>query len=396
MTPEAIKRAHAARINAVNELRALDESAEGREFSAEEAQTESRLHDDISKFDNLISDGLDAVAKGQALSEAVAGLEARSGSKPQAERADQVELRQLRAFVAGEEASAHFGPETRAALQTDNTGGHTVDETMYSQIIKPALERSSAVARNAKVINTAQGEQINMPKRLTIPTAAFVAEGAQYSKSDGTFGTLALNAYKYGFISQVSNELVQDSAFNIEAEVAEMGAEAIATAIGDVFLNGDGTNKPEGALAHDVTGTFAATDAITGDELIDVVHSLTAPYRPGARFIVADSTIAMVRKLKDTDGQYLWQPSMQAGEPDRLLGYPIESEYGMPAAEAGNKSVIFGDLSRGMIVRFARGVEVVRSDEYAYDTDMLSWRWTVRCDSGIVDATAFVVWAQAS
>lgn len=395
MNTESIKRAHAARINAANELRDLDTAAAGREFTAEEVVVEERLHADISRLDAVIADGLDANAKASALADAVAGLEDRSGDVAVV-NARQEELRALEAFVDGDVKSATFMPaEARAALETGNTGANIVPETMYNEIIKATIERSSVVARLAKVINTAGGAQINVPKRLTIPTAALVSEGGTYSKSDGTFGTVALNAYKYGFISQASYELVQDSAFNVAAEISEMGGEAIAAALGTAFLSGDGSAKPEGILNQAATDTFAGTAAITADEVFDVVHSLAQPYRQNAGFIVADSTVKMLRTLKSTDDQYLWQPGMSAGNPDTLLGYPVYAEFGMPAATTGLKSMVFGDLGRAMIVRFSQGVSVVRSDEYAFDTDLISWKWSVRADSKIVDETAAVVWAQA-
>ena len=395
MNAEAIKRAHAARINVANELRNLDIAAAGREFTAEETQTEERMHGEITRLDSVIAGGLDANSKAAALADAVAGLEDRSGDVAVV-NARQEELRSLEAFLTGDAKSASFMPaEVRSALQTDNTGGNTVPDTMYNEIIKAAIERSSVVARLAKVINTAGGGTINIPKRVNVPTAALVAEGGTYGKSDGTFGTAALGAHKYGFISQASTELVQDSAFNVAAEISEMGGDAIATALGAVFLAGDGSAKPEGILNHAVTGSFAAAAAITADEIFDVVHSLTTPYRQNAGFVVNDSTVKMLRKLKDTTDQYIWQPGLVAGAPDRLLGYPVYAEFGMPAATTGLKSMIFGDIGRAMMVRFAQGVQVVRSDEYAFDTDLISWKWSVRADSKIIDDTAVVVWAQA-
>lgn len=395
MNTESIKRAHAARIAVATELRDLDTAAAGREFTAEEVQSEERMHGEITRLDTVIADGLDANSKASALADAVAQLEDRSGDVAVVNaRGD--ELRALEAFVDGDAKAATFMPaEARAALDTGNTGANIVPETMYSEIIKAAIERSSVVARLAKVVNTAGGAQINVPKRLTIPTAALVAEGGTYSKSDGTYGTVALNAYKYGFISQTSIELVQDSAFNVAAEISEMGGEALAAALGSAFLSGDGSGKPEGILNHAVTDSFAGASAITADEIFDVVHSLTQPYRQNAAFVVNDSTVKMLRKLKDTTDQYLWQPGMSAGAPDTLLGYPVFAEYGMPEATTGLKSVVFGDIGRAMLVRFAQGVTVVRSDEFAFDTDLISWKWSVRADSVIVDDTAVVVWDQA-
>jgi HK97 family phage major capsid protein len=395
MTPEAIKRAHAARLTVANELRSLDVAAADREFTAEETQNETRMHDEIGRLDAVIAGGLDALAKSNALADAVAGLEDRSGEAPVGESAAVLEMRALEAFVSGESKEMHFAPETRAAIQNSNTGSNIVPVTLYNEIIKTAIERSSAVAALAKVINTASGEQINVPTRAGIPTAALVAEGGTYTKSDGTYGTLALNAYKYGFISQVSQELVNDAAFNVAAEVAEMGGDAIAAALGTAFLTGDGSAKPEGALQKAISGTFASATLITGDEILDVVHSLKQPYRNGSVFVVADSTVKLLRKLKGSDGQYIWQDSLVAGAPSNLAGYPVYTEFGMPAAATGLKSVLFGNLGRGMIVRFSQGVSVVRSDEYGFDSDLVSWKWSVRADSGITDGNAFVTYKQA-
>lgn len=120
----------------------------------------------------------------------------------------------------------------------------------------------------------------------------------------------------------------------------------MAAAEEEAFITGDGTGKPTGLLTSGETGvTTASASAITADEIIDLYHSLRTPYRKKAVFLANDSTVKAIRKLKDGNGQYLWQPGLQAGQPDTILNRPIHTSIYAPEIESGNSIMLFGDLS---------------------------------------------------
>ena len=171
-------------------------------------------------------------------------------------------------------------------------------------------------------------------------------EGSEYTESDDEFGTVSLGAHKLSTIIKVSEELLNDSAFNLETYISSEFARRMGAAEELAFINGNGTGKPTGVLnTAEVGVTSAASNAITTDEIIDLYHSLRTPYRKNAVFISSDSTIKAIRKLKDSNGQYLWQPGLQAGQPDTILNRPIHTSAYMPEIESGNKILLFGDLS---------------------------------------------------
>jgi HK97 family phage major capsid protein len=395
MTPDHVKRAYAARMRAVEELRALDAAAEGREFTAEEAAKEAAINDEIRRLDAVISDGLDSLAKAEQLAAAVAKFGA-GDVRPERRSAEREELR---SFVQGKQSSVVFMPATyeeRAAMNkgTPAEGGYLVPVTMYDQIVKALRDLSVVLEAGANVLSTASGEDITVPRSDAFPSAAIVSEGAAYGTSDSTFGQVTLRAYKYGFISTASEELLNDSAFDVEAYVAEVGGEALAHAMGGHFVVGTGTGQPQGVL-HSTAGvttghTLATAGVITADQIIDIYHSVPRPYRASASWLMSDELVKAVRKLKTVDNQYLWQPGMAAGTPDTLLGRPVLTDPAVPAFSNTAGLILggFGDWRRAYTVRIAGGVRIDRSTEYAFANGQVAWRFSVRADGRIVDTNA--------
>lgn len=407
MTPEIVKRAFEARQKAVNEIRSLAEGAADREFTAEETQTETRAHEEIVRLDAVIKDGLDSMANGDKLAEAVHALEARSGT-PAVETAEEslveAEQRALRAFIAGDEKALEFHAPTaeqRAVMAKGaaGTGGNLVPTTMYDSIVKSLRDLSSVMQAGATVVNTAGGEDIAVPTSNAFPSAAIVAENGAFGASDSTFGQVLLKAFKYGFISQASVELLADSAFSAEAYVAQVGAEALSHGINTDFIVGAGsTSAPQGILGtNSATAghTLAVKGVITFDDVMDWYHSVQRQYRQNGAWIVDDSFVLAVRKLKDTTNQYLWQPGVSAGAPDTILGRPVLTDVAVPdfGATTVAKMGAFGDFKRGYLVRLAGGVRVERSTEYAFANDLVSWKFALRADGRIVDTNAIKILA---
>ena len=243
--------------------------------------------------------------------------------------------------------SKSISHEVFNALQvgTDSEGGYLAPDE-YQRTLIQALEEQNIFRKLAHVISTGSGER-KIPIVASKGTAAWIDEEAQYPESDDAFGMVSIGAYKLATMIKVSEELLNDSVFDVPAYIAKEFARRIGAAEEEAFFTGDGKGKPTGILAAtgaEVGVTAAAANAITMDEVMDLFYSLRAPYRRNAVFIMNDSSVKALRKLKTQNGDYIWQPSVQVGEPDKLLGRPIYTSSYMPALEAGAKGVLFGDL----------------------------------------------------
>ena len=233
------------------------------------------------------------------------------------------------------------------ALQVgvDSEGGYLAPDE-YQHTLIQALEEQNIFRKLAHVISTGSGER-KIPVVASKGSAAWIDEEAQYPESDDSFGMVSIGAYKLATMIKVSEELLNDSVFDVPAYIAKEFARRIGAAEEEAFFTGDGKGKPTGILAAsgaEVGVTAAAANAITMDEVMDLFYSLRAPYRRNAVFIMNDSSVKALRKLKTQNGDYIWQPSVQVGEPDKLLGRPIYTSSYMPALEAGAKGILFGDL----------------------------------------------------
>lgn len=241
--------------------------------------------------------------------------------------------------------SALFADEVRALqVGTDSEGGYLVPDEFERTLIQ-ALQDQNVMRGMATVITTGSGDRL-IPVVASHGSASWIAEEGAFTDSDEAFSRVTLGAYKVGTLIKVSEELLQDSAFNLEQYIVSEFARRIGRAEEAAFVNGDGSGKPTGLIGSAGVGvTAASTSAITADELIDLYHSLGRPYRQRATFLLADSTAKVIRKLKDNDGQYIWQPGLQAGQPDRLLNRPVAISDDVPTIAASAKVIAFGDFS---------------------------------------------------
>ncbi|SFA71476.1 phage major capsid protein [Selenomonas ruminantium] len=224
----------------------------------------------------------------------------------------------------------------------DADGGYLVPEEMDSRLIDVLTEEN--IMRNLGTKITTSGERkINIA--ATKPAASWIEEGGTLSFGDASFDQIIMDAYKLHVAIKVTEELLYDNAFNLESYIIQQFGKAISNAEEDAFLNGDGNHKPTGLLTSAATGVTTSGASITADELISLVYSLKRPYRKNAAFIINDQTLSVIRKLKDANQAYIWQPSYQAGEPDRLLGYALHTSPYMPTVAAGKSVIAFGDYS---------------------------------------------------
>ena len=228
----------------------------------------------------------------------------------------------------------------------DEHGGYLVPDE-YQRTLIEALQEQNIFRQLAHVISTSSGDR-KIPVAVSKGTAAWIDENAAYPESDDSFGQISISAYKLATMIKVSDELLHDSVFDVPSYIAREFARRIGAAEEEAFFVGDGVGKPTGILSATggaETGINAASaTAITFDEVMDLYYSLRSPYRKSSVFIMNDSTVKALRKLKNGNGDYIWQPSVTAGTPDTILNRPVYTSSFVPTLAAGAKPILFGDL----------------------------------------------------
>ena len=220
----------------------------------------------------------------------------------------------------------------------DADGGYLVPEEYDNRLID-VLDEENIMRKLGHRITTSGEHKINIA--ATKPAAAWIEEGGALQFGDATFDQILLDAHKLHVAIKVTEELLYDNAFGLENYIITQFGKALANAEEDAFLNGTGNGQPLGLFAENGGGQIAKSVANpTGDDVINLVYALKRPYRKNAAFIMNDQAVAMIRTFKDNNGAYMWQPSVQAGEPDKLLGYPVYTSPFCPV-----NLMAFGDYS---------------------------------------------------
>jgi len=279
------------------------------------------------------------------------------------------------------------GYEVLNALQvgTDSEGGYLVPDEFERTLVE-ALEEENIFRGMAKIIQTASGDR-KIPVVASKGTASWVDEEGAIPESDDAFGQVSIGAYKLATMIKVSEELLNDSVFNLESYIAREFARRIGAKEEESFFIGDGTGKPTGIF--NATGgaelgvTAASATAITVDEIMDLFYSLKSPYRKNAVFVMNDSTVKAIRKLKDGNGQYLWQPSLTAGQPDTILNRPVKTSAYVPAIAAGAKVIAFGDFGYYWVAD-RQGRSFQRLNELFAATGQVGFKATQRVDGKLI------------
>ncbi len=224
----------------------------------------------------------------------------------------------------------------------DTNGGYLVPEE-YDRRLIDVLNEENIMRGLATTITTSGEHKINLA--ATKPAASWIEEGGALTFGDATFDQILMDAYKLHVAIKITEELLYDNAFGLESYIIDQFGKAIGNAEEDAFLNGDGKHKPTGLFTSAKVGVTTSTANISADDMINLVYSLKRPYRKNASFITNDQTLSTLRKLKDNNNAYIWQPSYQAGEPDRLLGYTLHTSAYVPTIAAGKPVIAFGDYS---------------------------------------------------
>ena len=286
-------------------------------------------------------------------------------------------------------------PVIRNVLEegTDGNGGYLVPTEFEHTLVRALDENNIMRTIGCKVI-TSQNER-KIPVANGHTQATWTAENGAYTESNPTFSQTSIDAFKLTDLIKVSDELLADSFFDIEGYISEEFGRAFGEAEEDAFINGaiqsgaTAIDRPTGLfIAANAGGapsglTAASATAVTADELVSLVYSLKAPYRSKAKFLMNDATVAAIRKLKDNNGAYMWQPSLTAGEPDRLLGFPLFTSPKVPTMASGARAIAFGDFSCYWIADRA-GRTIKRLNELYATNGQVGFTCTERVDGKLI------------
>ncbi len=278
-----------------------------------------------------------------------------------------------------------FGVHNALQVGTDSEGGVLAPDEFERTLIE-SLEEENIFRQIANIMNTSSGDK-KIPIVASKGTASWVEEEGNAPESDDSFGLISIGAYKLVTMLKVSEELLNDSVFNLEKYIAKEFARRIGAKEEEAFVIGDGVGKPTGIL--NATGgaqlgvTAAGSTAITADEVIDLYYSLKSPYRKNAVFIMNDATVKAIRKLKNGSGDYLWQPSITANTPDTILNKPIKTSAYVPILSAGAKPIAFGDFSYYWIAD-RQGRSFQRLNELFAATGQVGFKAMQRVDGKLI------------
>lgn len=398
-----VERLRERRARVWEEAKALADGAadENRSFSAEEQGKWDAMNEDLDNLDTRITSALTQEKRAKDTDDLFNDV--RGGKPepkgPEGQRTEEGNA-ELRSFLLGNKGRTFdvmpkgiVNYRTLSKLSA-GAGANTVPTSFYDRLMVHLIEVSAIMQAGATVLNTNSGETIQVPKTTSHSSAAIVTEGSAISASDPAFGQISLGAFKYGTLIQVSRELLEDTGVDLEGYLSMQAGRALGNAFGAHAVTGAGSTTPRGVVTDATLGVTGATGVVgvaNADNLIDLFYSVIAPYRASAstKWIMRDSTVATVRKLKDTTGQYIWQPGLTAGAPDTILGKQVLTDPNVAATALGAKSILFGDFSQ-FFVRLAGGVRFERSDDYAFNTDLVTFRALLRADSALVDLTGAV------
>ena len=417
----------------------LEASRANRNFNEDEQRRVDGLHAALDGQDKRLRDVLDAEKRTAETNAAFAALETRPADTSIPRQFDGFES-EARSFVTDGHIDITTGkrkelyvPSTNSRIMqklstgrplsptevrvlTDgyvgnvpNTSGGIVPIDFYDQLLSYLIEVSGVMQTGPTVLNTVGGEPIQMPivnMHTGLSSASQVtvsaAQGGVLPSADPVFAQKTLTANKFGIMIQVSRELIDDSGVNLLGYLAMSAGRALGNFLGNELVNG-GSGISNNILSAPVaiTGPASASGAPnsaygvveggpTYANLVDMEYSVIAPYRQSRScyWLAADKTLGVLRKLTDTVGRPIWEPSTVLGAPDLLLGKPLVADPFMPAIGVGNKSIVFGDFSQ-YFIRMVGGVRFERSDDFAFSTDLVSFRAIIRADGNLLNPPSY-------
>jgi HK97 family phage major capsid protein len=385
-----------ARARAWEEAKAtLDvAAAEGRDLSAEEAEKFDRINKELDELDARRKGILDAIERDKAIEESRArmGVGGLLAGDPEPEEQD--DNAQIRALLDGKIRGARF---EKRAISKSNAYGAT-PTSVYGSIVEH-LVQANPLRDVATLITTQSGENLNVPTTSAFSTASIVGEGSQASTSDPTFvNSRVLGAYKYVVLVQLSNELALDAGVDVAGFLGRQAGTAIGVATRGHMTTGDGSSKPYGIVTNSTAGVTGGT-GVSGkpsvQNIIDLYHSVTAPYRltPNCGWMMSSSTLGKVRSLRADSGTYgsydlVFKVGLE-GNADTILGKPVYVNESTASTATSAKSILFGAMDR-YYIREVNGIDVAISDDFAFDYSVRTFRVTLRTDGVLIDQTGAV------
>ena len=407
---EIANRLRDRRLQLVNEMRDITDHAieENRDLSAEETGRFQAINEEIDRIQSRIDGVLAQETRAKEADDAYNKIT----SKPVA-RGAEVAVRngdgkqsELRAWMRGQGGREFVVPmegpqaaQIRAArLRTEYrdlltaAAGGVIDTGFRAQLWEYMIETSGVLQAGVDLLETDSGETIKLPRATVHSTAAAATEGVAITESDPTLSSVNSTVSKEGYVTQLSTELLADAGVDINGYLARSAGRELGLRVGLAAVTAAVAAASAGATtaAGTAGGLGAQSTADRGfDYLITLFHSVIAPYRNRAScaWLMSDLTAAMVRKVKTADGVYAWQPAVTLGAPDTILGKPVYIDTNVADAAVSVESIIFGDWS-SLVVRIAGGFRFERSDDFAFNADLVTFRAIVRHGSVSIDANA--------
>jgi HK97 family phage major capsid protein len=362
-------------------------TAEKRDLTAEETQSYERISKELEDRQATIEKFRSDEARELRLDAATREMADQVRPVADAPRGVRSDADVIRSMAKGEIRSHSF--EKRDLVKTQT--GAPVPTSFYDQVIMLA-RTVGPMLQTSTVLNTASGENLQIPSLAQYSTAAVIGEGTAIDESDPVFNSfITLGAYKFAFLVQMSTELIEDSGVDILSFLADQVGNELGFRVNAALTTGTGSAQPKGIVAASgsgITGGTGVTGQFTADNLIDLVYSVDTAGRrlAGSGFQMNASSIAKMRSLKDTAGNYVFSPALNADANDLLLGYPVFENPAMASTGSAAKSVIFGHLP-SYFVRQVGGIKLDRSDDFAFNTGLVTFRATMRVDGNLPQAS---------
>lgn len=391
---DIVKKVLERRASLVSQMREVAERAveEGRNMTAEEDRSFTEMNAEVDALQKRADAMLEGEKRAKEIEETYSNLQGR----PQERQAPSVdkEREEIRAFMTGKgERSlviAGSGQLERRDLTTSSSG--VIPTGFRDMLWEYMIETSGILNAGVDILQTASGETIKLPRVTAHATAAAATEATAITESDPTLGSVNSTVTKEGYVVQLSRELLDDSGVDLTGYLARSAGRALGNAVGAAAVTAALAAASAGATTAGGTAGGFGTQSTADqgfDYLITLFHSVIDPYRRRAScsWLMSDATAAKVRKIKSSEGVYAWQPSVVVGQPDMILGKPVYLDPDVPDAAVSVESIVFGDFS-SLVTRIAGGFRFERSDDYAFNADLVTYRAIVRHGTVSVDANA--------
>jgi len=361
-------------------------SAEGRNLSAEETQKYDRIEADVDGFTATVDRQEKQTRAEASIKDDVGEARSTSRAMTKQDRACSDEYRNAFNKYMRYGSNSLVGEEARTLTEgTDSEGGY-LTETELSRVLVQTIKDANIMRQLSTVVTTTSDRNISVVD--TVGAAEWVAESGSTSPVDTVFSQTSLGAFKCATLILVSEELLNDSVFNLTSFIGEIFGRRLGELEEEAMIKGSGSGQPTGAVNGASAGhTLATLNTWTADDLLDFQYSLKRQYRRNGSFIFNDASIKDIRKLQDANDHFIWQPSLTAAEPDRLLGNPIYSSYDMavPSDDPSSKVGLFGDFKRAYYIADRGGTSFQRLNElYAVSAGAVGFRSYRRVDGKVV------------